>query len=126
MEDLPVRLADLLESIAVRVRTMTVDRVHRIVTIVSLGLIALTMAIAAVVFLFVALYNLLAQWLTPAGALGVMGGIFVHRRTVGLEPEECTPDRSVELPPDVKSATTLEPTAVAPVVPQTAPPTQVG
>ncbi len=77
MEDLPIRLADLLESIAVRVRTMTVDRVHRIVTIVSLGLIALTMAIAAVVFLFVALYNLLAQWLTPAGALGVMGGIFV-------------------------------------------------
>ena len=56
---------------------MTVDRVHRIVTIVSLGLIAVTMAVTAVVFLFVALYNLLAHWLTPAGALGVMGGIFV-------------------------------------------------
>ena len=125
MEDLPIRLADLLESIAVRVRTMTVDRVHRIVTIVSLGLIALTMVIAAVVFLFVSLYNLLAQWLTPAGALGVMGGIFVIAGLLVWSRRSARPPR-VELPPDVKSATTLEPTAVAPVVPQTAPPTQVG
>ena len=94
MEDLPIRLADLLESIAVRVRTMTVDRVHRIVTIVSLGLIALTMAITAVVFLFVSLYNLLAQWLTPAGALGVMGGIFVIAGLLVWSRRSARPPRS--------------------------------
>jgi hypothetical protein len=118
MEDLPVRLADLLESIAVRVRTMTVDRVHRIVTIVSLGLIAATMAITAVVFLFVALYNLLAHWLTPAGALGVMGGIFVLAGLLVWSRRSARPTQ-VELPPEVKSATIPEPAS-------TSPPAQVG
>ena len=125
MEDLPLRLADLLESIAIRVRTMTVDRVHRIVTIVSLGLIALVMAVTAVVFLFVALYNLLAQWLTPAGALGVMGGIFVIAGLLVWSRRSARPPE-VELPPEVRSATIEEPTSVAPVVSQPAPPAQVG
>ena len=124
MEDLPLRLADLLESIAIRVRTMTVDRVHRIVTIVSLGLIALVMALTAVVFLFVALYNLLAQWLTPAGALGVMGGIFVIAGLLVWSRRSARPPE-VELPPEVRSATIEEPTSVAPVVSQPAPPAQV-
>jgi hypothetical protein len=125
MEDLPVRLADLLESIAIRVRTMTVDRVHRIVTIVSLGLIALTMAVAALVYLFVALYNLLAQWLTPAAALGVMGGIFLIAGLLVWSRRSARPPK-VELPPDVKAATTVEPTAVVPVASHPAPPTRAG
>ena len=125
MEDLPVRLADLLESIAIRVRTMTVDRVHRIVTIVSLGLIALTMAVAALVYLFVALYNLLAQWLTPAAALGVMGGIFLIAGLLVWSRRSARPPK-LELPPDVKSATTVEPAAVVPVSSQPAPPTRAG
>jgi hypothetical protein len=125
MEDLPVRLADLLESIAIRVRTMTVDRVHRIVTIVSLGLIALTMAVAALVYLFVALYNLLAQWLTPAAALGVMGGIFLIAGLLVWSRRSARPPK-VELPPEVKSATTPEPPTVAPVVSRPAPPTPAG
>jgi apolipoprotein N-acyltransferase len=125
MEDLPVRLADLLESIAIRVRTMTVDRVHRIVKIVSLGLIALTMAVAALVYLFVALYNLLAQWLTPAAALGVMAGIFLIAGLLVWIRRSARPPK-VELPPDVKAATTVEPAAVAPVASQPAPPTPAG
>jgi hypothetical protein len=125
MEDLPVRLADLLESIAIRVRTMTVDRVHRIVTIVSLGLIALTMAVAALVYLFVALYNLLAQWLTPAAALGVMGGIFLIAGLLVWSRRSARPPK-VELPPEVKSATTPEPPTVAPVASRPAPPTPAG
>ena len=59
----------------------------------------------AVVFLFVSLYNLLAQWLTPAGALGVMGGIFVIAGLLVWSRRSARPPE-VELPPEVRSATT--------------------
>nr|NIR41474.1 hypothetical protein [Actinomycetota bacterium]NIS35004.1 hypothetical protein [Actinomycetota bacterium]NIT97855.1 hypothetical protein [Actinomycetota bacterium]NIU71007.1 hypothetical protein [Actinomycetota bacterium]NIV89567.1 hypothetical protein [Actinomycetota bacterium] len=56
MDDFPVRLADLLESITARVRALTVDRAEKAVTIVSLSFAAVTLALLAVVFLFMTIH----------------------------------------------------------------------
>ncbi|MGH8928170.1 MAG: hypothetical protein ACRDWH_07445 [Acidimicrobiia bacterium] len=75
MDDFPVRFADLLESIASRVRGMTVDRVRRWIRLSSLGLIAGTLGIMAVVFLLLSIYGALAIPLGPDGAFGVLGAV---------------------------------------------------
>ncbi|HVR31498.1 MAG TPA: hypothetical protein VMS74_02195 [Acidimicrobiia bacterium] len=76
MEDLPRRLAELLESVATRVRAMTVDRIARGVTIASLALPLLVLALLTVVFLFLTIHGALAIPLTDAGAFGLMAGLF--------------------------------------------------
>lgn len=76
MEDLPRRLAELLESVATRVRAMTVDRIATGVTMAALAIPLLVFALLAVVFLFMTIHRALAIPLTPAGAHGVMAGLF--------------------------------------------------
>ena len=76
MEELPRRLAELLESIATRVRVMTVDRIAKGVTVASLAIPLLVFAVLAVVFLFMTIHRALAIPLTSAGAHGVLAGLF--------------------------------------------------
>ena len=76
MDDYPRRLADLLESLATRVRSVTVDRVDRVFVLVAFALPALVLALLAVVFLFLTIHGALAVPLGDAGAFAVMGGLF--------------------------------------------------
>lgn len=76
MEDLPRRLAELLETVATRVRAMTIDRIARIVTIASLAAPLLVLAILTLIFMFMTLHGTLAIPLTSAGAFGVLAGLF--------------------------------------------------
>ncbi|HSJ28121.1 MAG TPA: hypothetical protein VLB67_07900 [Acidimicrobiia bacterium] len=76
MEDLPRRLAELLETVASRVRAMTVDRVAKGVTVASLGIPLLVLALLTVVFLFMTIHGALAIPLSDAGAFGVLTGLF--------------------------------------------------
>jgi hypothetical protein len=76
MEDLPRRLAELLETVAGRIRAMTIDRVAKGVTIASLALPLLVLALLTVVFLFMTIHGALAIPLTDAGAFGVLAGLF--------------------------------------------------
>lgn len=76
MEDLPRRLAELLETVATRIRSMTIDRVARVVTAASLAVPLLVLALLTVVFLFMTIYGALAIPLTSAGAFGVLAGLF--------------------------------------------------
>lgn len=76
MEDLPRRLAELLETVATRVRAMTVDRIARGVTVASLAVPLLVLAALTVVFLFMTIHKALAIPLTSAGAYGVLMGLF--------------------------------------------------
>jgi hypothetical protein len=77
MEDFPVRFADLLESIATKVRSLTVDRVRKWIRVSSLGLVAATLGMMSLVFLLLTVYGALAIPLGPDGAFGVLGGLFL-------------------------------------------------
>lgn len=77
MEDLPRRLAELLETVAGRVRAMTVDRIAKGVTIVSLAIPLVVLGLLALVFLFMTIHAALAVPLTDAGAYGVVAGLFL-------------------------------------------------
>lgn len=77
MEDFPRRLAELLETIAARVRALTVDRIARGVTVASLALPMAVLGILAIVFLFMTIHAALAIPLTDAGAYGTVAGLFV-------------------------------------------------
>lgn len=76
MEDLPRRLAELLETVATRVRSMTIDRVARVVTAASLAIPLVVLALLTIIFLFMTIYGALAIPLTSAGAFGVLAGLF--------------------------------------------------
>lgn len=76
MEELPRRLAELLEMVATRIRSMTIDRVARVITTVSLALPLAVLALLSVIFLFLTLHRALAIPLTTAGAHGLIAGLF--------------------------------------------------
>jgi hypothetical protein len=75
VDELPVRFADLLESIAARVRALTVDRVRKWIRVSALGLVAATLGMMAVVFLLLTIYGALAIPLGSYGAFGVLGAL---------------------------------------------------
>ena len=77
MEDFPTRFADLLESIAQRVRALTTDRVAKWIRISTLGLVAGTLGMMAVIFLLLTIYGALAIPLGPDGAFGLLGMLFL-------------------------------------------------
>jgi hypothetical protein len=77
VESFPVRFADFLESIVVRIRSLTVDRVAKGIRLSTLGMVAATLGIMALVFLLLTVYGALAIPLGNDGALGVLGGAFL-------------------------------------------------
>ncbi len=77
MEDFPSRLADLLEQVATKVRSLTVDRVARWIRMGGLGILAATLAFLAVIFLLLAIFGALEIPLTTAGALALIGALLV-------------------------------------------------
>jgi hypothetical protein len=77
MDDFPTRFADFLESIASRVRGLTTDRVRKWIRVSSLGLVAATLGMMAIVFLLLTIYGALAIPLGPDGAFGVLGAIIL-------------------------------------------------
>lgn len=76
MDDLPRRLAELLETVATRVRALTIDRIARVVTMASLAAPLIVLAILTLVFMFMTIYGALAIPLTSAGAFAVLAGLF--------------------------------------------------
>ena len=77
MEDFPIRFADFLESIAAKARSLTIDRVRKWIRVSSLGLVAATLGMMALVFLLLTIYGALAIPLGPDGAFGVLGALFL-------------------------------------------------
>jgi hypothetical protein len=73
VDDLPVRLADFLESITVRIRSMTTDRIARYVRLGSLGVVVAALGIMALLFLLLAVYGALAIPLGADGAFAALG-----------------------------------------------------
>ena len=85
MEDFPTRVADLLESVATRIRALTVDRAARAITWVTLGLVGLILVVMAFIFFLVGLFRIVEELIFKAcdcGAAmeisyGAVGGLFL-------------------------------------------------
>ena len=77
MEELAARFADLIEAIAVKIRSLTVDRVARGIRITGLGILTATLGLAAVAFLLWALFGALEIPLTTAGAFAVFAAVLI-------------------------------------------------
>ncbi len=76
MEDFPARLADFLESVAIKVRALTVDRIRRAVGMVTASLPLAILAFIGVVFLVLTIHRSLAIPLGQVGAFAIEGGLF--------------------------------------------------
>lgn len=77
MEELAAKFADFVESIATKIRELTVDRVARGIRVTGLGILAATMALASLLFLLWTIFGALEIPLTTAGAYGVLAAILI-------------------------------------------------
>jgi hypothetical protein len=77
MEDYAAKFAELLEQVATRIRSVTVDRVARGIRLTGLGILAFTLGFTAVLFLLYAIFGALEIPLTTAGALALIGALLV-------------------------------------------------
>lgn len=73
MQEYAARFADLLEQVAIKVRSMTVDRIARWIKVAGLGILAAALALTALIFLGWAIFGALEIPLTTAGAFAVIG-----------------------------------------------------
>ncbi len=77
MEQLAAQFADLVEAVANKVRSLTVDRVAKGVRLTGLGILAATLGLTALLFLFWAIFGALEIPLTTAGAFGVVAAVLI-------------------------------------------------
>jgi hypothetical protein len=77
MNDYPTQIADFLESIASKVRAMTVDRVARWAKWTGVGIFAALLGLVLAIFLVVGLVRLLAGLVGMQWAYTIIGGLFV-------------------------------------------------
>jgi hypothetical protein len=76
MDDFPVKLADLLEGVASKVRALTVERVAQWTKMAALGMVAATLVLVAFLFLLIGLFRLLSSVIGVTPAYAVLAGIF--------------------------------------------------
>lgn len=77
MEELAAKFADFVESIALKIRELTVDRVARGIRLTGLGILVATLAFSTVLFLILTIFGALEIPLTTAGAYGVLAAILM-------------------------------------------------
>jgi len=85
VEDFPTRIADFLESIATRIRALTVDRLASVIKYVALGLVAATLVAIAFIFLLVGIFRIVEELVFKACdctqameiSYGAVGGLFL-------------------------------------------------
>jgi len=101
MDDFPVKIASLLESVAVRVRSLTVERVAGWARWTAVGVVVGLLGLVMAIFTIVALFRLLAGLVTPEGAYAILGGVFVlagiflwRQRLAGADDEIVIGDQS--------------------------------
>lgn len=75
MEDFATRFADLLEMVATKIRSLTVDRVNRWIRLSSLGMVAAALGLMTAVFLVLTIFGSLAIPLGDDGAFAILAVI---------------------------------------------------
>lgn len=76
MENFATRFADLLESTAIKARSLTVDRAANAIRIITLVFPTLVFGLLAIVFLFMTIHEALAIPLGSAAAHAIIAGLF--------------------------------------------------
>jgi len=74
---LPVRIADLLETVATRIREMTVDRAATGITSVAIGVIAVFAGLMALFWLLVGIFRILGTLMGTETAYAVVGLLLI-------------------------------------------------
>lgn len=77
MYEYAAKFADLLEQVAVRVRSLTVDRVARVIKLTGLGILTASLAFTTVIFLLWGIFGALEIPLTTAGAFAVFAALLI-------------------------------------------------
>ncbi len=77
MNDMATRFADLLETVATRIRSLTVDRLARIIRIAIAAVVAVSLVVVALIYLIVAVFRAVSVPLTMEGAYAAFGGLFL-------------------------------------------------
>jgi hypothetical protein len=77
MNDFPTQIADFLEDITNRFRSMTVDRVAGWAKWLGVGIVAVTLALVLGIFLVVGLVRLLAGLVGMQWSYTIIGGLFL-------------------------------------------------
>lgn len=77
MREYAVKLAGLLEQVALKIRSLTVDRVARLIRMAGLGILATTLGFIALMFLLWAIFGALEIPLTTAGAFALLGALLL-------------------------------------------------
>jgi predicted membrane channel-forming protein YqfA (hemolysin III family) len=77
MDDYASKIADLLEEIALRVRSMTVDRVEKAAKWTSIGIVIAMLALLLLIFVLIGLFRILGTLMPIEWAYLIIGGIFI-------------------------------------------------
>jgi LPXTG-motif cell wall-anchored protein len=77
MQEYATKFADLLEEVAHKIKSMTVDRIATAIKLTGLGILTAALAFTALIFLLWALFGALEIPLTTAGAFAVLGALLL-------------------------------------------------
>jgi len=77
MEDFPQRVAEMLESVASRVRSMTVDRIATTVRWIAVGPVLTVLGVIAIFFLLVGLFRIGGELVGVKVAYAIGGGLLL-------------------------------------------------
>lgn len=77
MHEYAAKFADLLEQVASKIRSMTVDRVARAIKLTGMGIVVAALALTTLTFLLWAIFGALEIPLTTAGAFAVFGAVLM-------------------------------------------------
>lgn len=75
--DLPAQIADLLQAVATKIRSMTVDRAENAITWSALGIMLAMIATLGVIWLLVAFFRAFGELVGQEVAYAIVGGILI-------------------------------------------------
>ncbi len=75
--DYPAQIADLIESLAVKIRSLTVDRAERSITWAAFGLLFGTISALITIWLLVAFFRVFGELVGQEVAYAITGGILI-------------------------------------------------
>ncbi len=73
MHEYAARFAELLEQIAIKIRSLTVDRISKAIRLAGMGIVVAALGFSALIFLVWAIFEALEIPLTTGGAFALIG-----------------------------------------------------